>query len=263
MERLIVVLSLAAAVWAAGVGDASAQAQATKEDAKNILPNGRFIDNPDDPLEGWTYVFPDNVHYRENHNNLAVVRKEDKPPLAAPNDPERWLRLDGRNKRWTWELGGVQVYSPFIRYDPSKRYKITVRARSLHARLPHVNTVGGNPSCRIYPIAYIWHPKAQKSNAPQLSDLREQVRFQPMYFDGHSVTGEHSKLQEEWKAVSVVIPEETHSKEQERRREDCVWLSVKLIVMDAGEFNTGYMDIAEVKIEEAGPVNAAKLAPLP
>ncbi|MCL1920681.1 MAG: hypothetical protein FWG50_06325, partial [Kiritimatiellaeota bacterium] len=136
-------------------------------------------------------------------------------------------------------------------------------ARSLHAPLPHVNTVGGNPSCRIYPIAYIWHPKAQKSNAPQLSDLREQVRFQPMYFDGHSVTGEHSKLQEEWKAVSVVIPEETHSKEQERRREDCVWLSVKLIVMDAGEFNTGYMDIAEVKIEEAGPVNAAKLAPLP
>jgi hypothetical protein len=31
--------------------------------------------------------------------------------------------------------------------------------------------------------------------------------------------------------------------------------------MDGGEFNTGFLDSAEVKIEEAGPVNEVKLAP--
>ena len=261
MRKLIVVLLLAGILLPMAGGDVFAQAKSTKEDVKNLLPNGRFLDNPDDPLEGWTYIFTDNVHYRENHQNVAVVKKETPDVMSFPSDPERWLRLDGRDNKWTWVLGGVQIYSPIIRYNPKMRYKITVRARSLHARLPHVKTVGSNPSCRIYPIGYKWHPKAQKSNTPEISDLREAVRFQPMYFDGKSVTGEHSGLQTAWKTVSVTIPTVGRTELQERNLENCVWLSVKFLVMDGGEFNTGFMDIAEVKIEEAGPVDEVKLAP--
>ena len=261
MNKWIVALSLAAVFLPMAGTDVFAQTKSTKEDEKNLLPNGRFIDNPEDPLEGWTYIFTDNVHYRENHLNVAVVKKESPDVMSFPSDPERWLRLDGRDNMWTWVLGGVQIYSPIIRYNPKMRYKITVRARSLHARLPHVSKVGSNPSCRIYPISYIWHPKAQKSNTPQLTDLREAVRHQPMYFDGTSVTGEHSKLQTAWKTVSVVIPPMGRSALQERYRENAVWLSVKFLVMDGGEFNTGFMDIAEVKIEEVGPVDEVKLAP--
>jgi hypothetical protein len=240
---------------------------ATREDEKNIQPNGNFLANPEDPLEGWTYIY-DNTHYQSNHERVWVVSKDkylfsvtkDLPEIMKkPDDPERWLRLDGRDNHWTWVVGGVKVDSPIIRYDPSKRYKITVRARSLHARLPGVNTVGNNPTSRIYPIGYIWHPKAQKSNTPQLSDLRESVRFQPLYFDGRSVTGEHSKLQRDWKTVSVTIPAVDRSELQERYRENCIWLSVRFLVLDGGEFNTGYLDIAELKIEEAGPVNEVKL----
>jgi len=260
MKKQRTVLSLAAVLMVAAGFAVLAQKQDTKEDAKNLLPNGRFIDNPDDPLEGWTYIY-DNTHYMENYKFVSVVTKDMPDIMKFPNDPDRWLRLDGRDKKWTWELGGIQVHSPFIRYDPSKRYKITVRARSLHARLPGVNTVGSNPSSRIYPIAYIWHPKAQKSNTPQLTDIREQVRFQPLYFDGKSDTGEHSKLQKEWKTVSVTIPAIDRSAQQEKFRENCIWLAVKFLVMDGGEFNTGFLDIAEVKIEEAGPVNEVKLAP--
>jgi|GEM_PF-1307039 len=241
-----------------GLG-AYAQAQSTRESANNLMPNGRFTDNPDDPLEGWTYVF-DNKHYMENYKFVSVVTK-DMDIMKFPSDPERWLRLDGRDKKWTWEIGGIQIYSPIIRYDPSKRYKITVRARSLHARLPGVNTIGNNPSSRIYPIIYTWNPKAQKTNTPQFTDLREVARLQTFQFDGRSVTGEHSKLQKEWKTVSVTIPSLDRTEQQQRFLEKGVWLSVKFLVMDGGEFNTGFLDIAEVKVEETGPVNEVKLAP--
>jgi hypothetical protein len=251
--------------------DAFAQIRSTRDDAKNIMPNGRFLDNPDDPLEGWTYIFTDNAHYRENHNLLSVVTKDmqtmkthygEIPVMKSPNDPERWLRLDGRDKKWTWELGGVMIYSPIIRYDPKKSYKITVRARSLHARLPGVNTVGSNPSSRIYPITYGWHPKLPselKSNEPEISQLREGVRHQPMYFDGRSVTGFDSKLQTAWKTVSVTIPSHDRSELMQRKMEDCMWLSVKFLVLDGGEFNTGFLDIAELKVEEIGPANEVKI----
>ena len=274
MKRQMCVLALVAVVVAVAGSVALAQRQNTRDDEKNLLPNGRFADNPEDPLEGWTYIF-DNKFYMENYKFLAIVRKDadlitfgNSPVLEPavlgtkfPNDPDRWLRLDGRDKKWTWELGGIQVYSPIIRYDPGKRYKITVRARSLHARLPGVNVTGSNPASRIYPIAYVWHPKAHKSNTPQLTDLREQVRFQPLYFDGRSVTGEMSMLQRDWKTVSVTIPAVDRSAQQEKFRENCIWLALKFLVMDGGEFNTGFLDIAEVKIEEAGPVNEVKIAP--
>ncbi|MCL2103790.1 MAG: hypothetical protein FWH21_01830, partial [Kiritimatiellaeota bacterium] len=232
--------------------------------------NGRFLDNPDDPLEGWTYIFTDNTHYMENHKHVWVVSKDkylfsattDTPNImSSPNDPERWLRLDGRDKKWTWEVGGIQIYSPIIRYDPKKSYKVTVRARSLHAWLPGVDSKGGNPSSRIYPILYGWNAKAQKSNEPQISDLHEGVRLQPMYFDGKSVTGAHSGLQTAWKTVSVTIPSHDRSEMMQRKLEDCMWLAVKFLVMDGGELNTGYLDIAEVKVEEMGPVNEVKITP--
>ena len=260
MKNPIAVLPLAAVLMVTASFAVLAQKQDTKEDENNLLPNGRFIDNPNDPLEGWTYIF-DNKFYMENYKFVSVVTKDMPDIMKFPNDPDRWLRLDGRDKKWTWELGGVQIYSPIIRYNPEKRYKITVRARSLHAHLPGVDPKGSNPSSRIYPIGYIWHPKAQKSNTPQLSDLREEVRFQPLYFDGKSVTGEHSKLQTSWKTVSTIIPAIDRSEMQQRHLEKCIWLSVKFLVMDGGEFNTGFLDIAEVKIEEAGPVNEVKLAP--
>ena len=260
MTKRSTVLALVAAL-AAVAGGVRAQVQTTKEDVKNILPNGRFTDNSDDPLEGWTYVFPDNKFYNENHKYVAVVTKDMPDIMKSPNDPERWLRLDGRDNKFTWEMGGIQIYSPIIRYNPKMRYKITIRARSLHARLPHVTTAGSNPSCRIYPIGYRWHPKAQKTNTPVLEDLREEVRFQTIQFDGKSVTGEHSKLQKEWKTVSTVIPTTGRSELQQRHLENCVWLAVKFLVMDGGEFNTGYMDIAEVKIEEAGPADEVSLKP--
>jgi len=273
MKKQVVVLPLAIfLITLLGGGYALAQKQATRDDAKNLLPNGRFLDNPNDPLEGWTYIFTDNKHYMENHKHVWVVSKDkylfsattDTPTImSSPNDPERWLRLDGRDKKWTWELGGVMVYSPIIRYDPKKSYKITIRARSLHAWLPGVDSKGNNPTSRIYPIAYIWHPKLPselKSDNPQISELREEVRFQPIYFDGKSVTGAESCLQTSWKTVSVNIPSIDRSELQERHREKCIWLAVKFLVLDGGEFNTGYLDIAEVKIEEAGPVNEIKLA---
>ena len=258
MKREIAILSLAALLAVAvGLG-ALAQKQATKDDEKNVQPNGRFVDNPEDPLEGWTYIF-DNTHYIENYKFVSVVTKDTPGIMMAAGDPERWLRLDGRDKKWTWELGGVQVYSPVIRYDPSKRYKVTVRARSLHAHLPGVDPKGSNPSSRIYPIIFAWHPKAQKSNTPQLADLREVARLQPFYFDGRSVTGEHSKLQTAWKTVAMTIPTTGRSELQQRNLEKGIWMSVKFLVMDGGEFNTGFLDVAELKIEEAGPVDEVKV----
>jgi len=273
MKKQMTVLSLVA-VWVVMAGSvALAQRQSTREDANNIMPNGRFIDNPEDPLEGWTYIF-DNKHYMENYKFVAIMRKDADPVsftdevydpatlgMKFPNDPDRWVRLDGRDKKWTWEIGGIQIYSPIIRYNPEMRYKITIRARSLHARLLGVNTVGRNPASRIYPIAYTWHPKAQKSNTPQLTDLREVVRFQPIYFDGRSVTGEMSMLQREWKTVSTIIPTHNRSELQQRNLEKGIWLAVKFLVLDGDEFNTGFLDIAELKIEEAGPANEIKLAP--
>ena len=270
MRKQIVVLSLAVFLVVSAGGVAFAQVRSIRDDEKNIMPNGRFLDNPNDPLEGWTYIFTDNSHYKENHKYVWVVSKtnyifsvtKDTPDIMKfPSDPERWLRLDGRDKHWTWELGGIQIYSPIIRYDPKKSYKITVRARSLHAWLPGVDSKGSNPTCRIYPIGYIWHPKAQPSNTPEISDLREEVRFQPLYFDGQAVTGEGSKLQTAWKTVSVTIPSHDRSELQERKRQNCIWLAVKFLVLDGGEFNTGYLDIAELKVEEAGPVNEVKITP--
>lgn len=269
-ERRVLLWAVCAALALAAV-PAQAQVtglkQSTKDDEKNILPNGRFLDNPDDPLEGWTYIF-DNTWYLENHKHVWVVSKDkylfsatsDTPAVMSfPNDPERWLRLDGRDKKFTWETGGIQIYTPFIRYDPTKRYKITIRARSLHAHLPGVDPKGSNPTSRIYPIIYGWHPKAQKSNTPQFADLREVARLQTIQFDGKSVTGADSKLQTTWKTVSTIIPTTGRSELQQRNLEKGVWMSVKFLVLDGAEYNTGYLDIAEVKIEEAGPVDEVKL----
>lgn len=264
-----------------------------QESVYNLVPNAKF-DNPEDPLAGWTYTFGDNKHYINNYKFVTVVSNTAPTAGISATEPLRWVRLDGRDKKWTWEFGGIKIQSPIIRYNPKKRYKISVTARSLHADLvpelkdgleqvtvqtsngvalamnpilpsdsPHWKsgkpTGGKNPTSRIYPIGYRWHPRAKKSNSPMLDDLREQVRFQPIYFDGKTVTGEMSKLQPQWKTISITIPNPDRTELQQRNIDDCVWLSVRFLVLDGGEFNTGYLDIADLRIEEIGDANEVKV----
>jgi hypothetical protein len=221
-------------------------AEPSTKETPNLLLNGHFSDT-NDPLNHWIYVFDHNKWYLKNHTHVSVV--EDKASMRP-----HVLRLDATDHdvciNW-----GVQVYSAPIRFDPKKKYKISLSARS-------IGTKGGpGPKCRIYPIAYRWHPKAVKSNNPSFLDLREDVRFQVIYFN-NAETGEFSNVPTQWKRVERVIPTPGRSELQQGHLENCDWLMLKIMALDAtgvDKCNTGYLYIDDVKIEENGLADEVKI----
>jgi hypothetical protein len=240
-------LSAAAALLALCAALASpAPAQQKPEDSQNLVKNGHF-DDPVDPLNHWLYVFDHNKHYMKNHTYVSVV--EDKASMRP-----HVLRLDATIHDVCINQG-VQVYTAPIRFDPKKKYKISLSARS-------IGTTGGTgPKCRIYPIAYRWHPKAVKSNDPAFLDLREEVRFQPIYFN-NAETGEFSFVPKQWKRVERVIPTPDRSELQQSHLENCEWLMLKILALDAtgvNMCNTGYLYVDDVKIEEIGLADEVKI----
>jgi len=230
------------------LGCAAALTAQTYDPANNLLMNGSF-DDAENPLNHWIYAFDHNRHYINNHQYVSVV---DDPSSMRKSV----LRLDASVHEVCINQG-VQVYSAPIRFDPKKKYKISLSARS-------VGSNGGTgPKCRIYPIAYRWHPKAVKSNNPAFGDLREAVRFQPIYFN-NAKTGEYSFVPRQWKRVERVIPTPGRSELQQSHLENCDWLMLKILALDAagsdaasgniprGFCNPGYLYVDDVKIEEIG-----------
>lgn len=216
----------------------------TKEDTTNLIPNGHF-DDPKDPLNYWIYAFDHNSHYMDNYKAVSVV--ED--PASARKHVMRITCTDGG----VLAAAGYQVYSPIMRYDPKKKYKISFSARSTLLK-----GGGKGPSCRIYPIAYRWHPKAVKSNNPTFNDLREEARLQPFYFGGQE-TGPFSDVPNQWKRIERMIPTPGRSELQQTHLESCVFLMVKFMIIDGDMKKCGYLDIDDVKIEEAGLVDVVKI----
>ena len=233
-------------VFAALLGAPAAQAAPAPTEIPNLVLNGH-LDDKADPLNNWIYVFDNNKHYLKNHNYVSVV--EDKASMRP-----HVLRLDATDHNVCINQG-VQVYTAPIRYDPKKRYKISLSARS-------IGTKGGpGPKCRIYPIAFRWHPKAVKSNTPQFLDLREGYRFQVIYFN-NAETGEFSNVPTQWKRVERVIPTPGRSELGQGFLENCEWLMLKILALDAtgvDKCNTGYLYVDDVKIEEIGVADEVKI----
>ncbi len=212
----------------------------------NLVKNGH-LDDATDPLNFWIYTFDHNKHYMKNHTYVSVV--EDKASMRP-----HVLRLDATVHEVCINQG-VMVYTAPIRYNPKMKYKISFSARS-------IGTKGGpGPKCRIYPIAYRWHPKAVKSNNPSFADLREEARLQPIYFN-NAETGEFSHVPTQWKRVERVIPTPGRTELQQNSLEKCDWLMLKILALDAtgvDKCNTGYLYVDDVKIEENGPADEVKI----
>lgn len=228
-----------------------------RKDPPNLLENGDFSD-PEDPLKGWFYTFDHNKHYINNHKYVRV--ENDKG-----SSRKKVLCLDATVQTVCINQG-VMVYTKPIRFDPTKKYKISLSAKSVPDKDMFGQKVLGKakigPSCRIYPIAYRWHPRAHKSNDPDFLDLREELRFQPFYFDGKTVTGPFSHVQKNWKRVEQTIPAVDRSPLQQKHLERCCWLMLKILAMDAtgvDRCNTGWLYIDDVKIQEVGEANKIEL----
>jgi len=237
---------MAAALIVAFLATAPAFAQKKQDESLNLIKNGHFDDTVD-PLNHWIYVFDNNKHYMKNHTYVSVV--EDKASMRP-----HVLRLDATIHEVCINQG-VQVYTAPIRFDPKKKYKISLSARS-------IGTKGGpGPKCRIYPIGYRWHPKAVKSNDPVFADLREAHRFQVIYFN-NAETGEFSNVPTQWKRVERVIPTQGRSELAQSHLENCEWLMLKILALDAtgvDKCNTGYLYVDDVKIEEIGLADEVKI----
>lgn len=238
--------SMAAALIGVLLATAPAFAQKKQDESLNLIKNGHFDDTVD-PLNHWIYVFDNNKHYMKNHTYVSVV--EDKASMRP-----HVLRLDATIHEVCINQG-VQVYTAPIRFDPKKKYKISLSARS-------IGTKGGpGPKCRIYPIGYRWHPKAVKSNDPAFADLREAHRFQVIYFN-NAETGEFSNVPTQWKRVERVIPTQGRSELAQSHLENCEWLMLKILALDAtgvDKCNTGYLYVDDVKIEEIGLADEVKI----
>jgi len=232
-------ISLVAALFFVVCAIMPAFAQKKGTEAINLVLNGHF-DDATDPLNHWIYVFDNNKHYMKNHTYVSVVA--DKASMRP-----HVMRLDATIHEVCINQG-VQVYTAPIRFDPKKKYMISLSARS-------IGTKGGpGPKCRIYPIGYRWHPKADKSNDPAFADLREAHRFQVIYFND-AETGEFSNVPTQWKRVERVIPTPGRSELAESHLENCVWLMLKILALDStgvDKCNTGYLYIDDVKIQEIG-----------
>lgn len=245
--RITAYLSWTAAMILTACAAHPANAQKIAKEELNLVENGHFDDTAD-PLNHWLYVFDHNKHYLNNHTYVSVV--EDKASMRP-----HVLRLDASIHDVCINQG-VQVYTAPIRFDPKKKYKISLSARS-------IGTKGGlGPKCRIYPIGYRWHPRAVKSNTPSFADLREAVRFQVIYFN-NADTGEFSNVPKQWKRVERVIPTSGRSELLESHLENCDWLMLKILALDAigvDKCNTGYLYVDDVKIVEIGLADEVKIS---
>ncbi len=251
MTNSIIRLFTVAAVFGGMATVANAQnASKFAQEPPNLALNGSF-DDADDPLNHWLYAFDHNKHYMNNHKYVKVVPDDD-----GFSSRKNVLRLDATDHDICINQG-VMVYTAPIRFNPKRLYKISISARS-------IGTKGGpGPKCRIYPIGYRWHPKAVKSAHPEFADLREAVRFQPLYFD-NSKTGPLSNVQKQWKRVERVIPSNDRSELQQGHLENCEWLMLKILAMDATGVDTcneGYLYIDDVKIQEIGDASEVKIGP--
>ncbi|MDR2849445.1 MAG: hypothetical protein LBW77_02745 [Verrucomicrobiota bacterium] len=213
------------------------------EDNQNLIKNGH-LDDAEDPLNHWIYVFDHNKHYMKNHTYVSVV--EDKASMR-----QHVLRLDATDHDVCINQG-VQVYTAPIRFDPKKKYKVSLSARSVSLK------GGTGPVSRIYPIAYRWHPKAVKSNDPAFADLREEVRFKVIHFN-NADTGEFSNVPTQWKREELVIPSSDRSELQQSHLENCEWLMLKILALD-GAGTPGYLYVDDVKIEEIGLASEVKIS---
>lgn len=224
----------------------------------NLLQNGNFRDIAD-PFRLWVTNFPRNSFYANNWKYLAIV-----------DDPDgqrgKVLRMDGTDPvvlvNW-----GVKIYTQPIRYDPAKKYKISLWAKSIGTKYKT------NPFCRVYPVGYGWKPRAKKSNNPDYYDLRELCRFQPIYFVPSQKTGPVCWLRKTWSYGERIIPTEGRSQMQESYRENCKWLLLHINFLDAtmgsdqrklgkGKIDfcsPGYMYVSDVRIEECGFVDKVKI----
>ena len=228
------------------LGASSVRAETTAADAGNLVKNGHF-DDPTDPLNHWIYTFDNNKWYLKNHTYVSVV--EDKASMR-----KHVLRLDASIHDVCINQG-VQVYTAPIRFDPKKKYKISLSARSIGVK------GGPGPKCRIYPIGYRWSPRATKSNDPAFLDLREACRFQVIYFN-NAETGEFSNVPTQWKRVERVIPTPGRSQLQQSHLENSEWLMLKIMALDAtgvDKCNEGYLYVDDVKIEEIGVADEVKI----
>ena len=246
MNTVRTTFSIVTALLVGVCATTSVFAQKKGDDALNLIQNGHF-DDPTDPLNHWLYVFDNNKHYMKNHTYVSVVA--DKASMRP-----HVLRLDATIHEVCINQG-VQVYTAPIRFDPKKKYMISLSARS-------IGTNGGpGPKCRIYPIGYRWHPKAVKSNDPAFADLREAHRFQVIYFN-NAETGEFSNVPTQWKRVERVIPTSGRSELAESHLENCEWLMLKILALDAtgvDKCNTGYLFVDDVKIQEIGLADQVKI----
>ncbi len=220
----------------------------SSQQPRNLVLNGCFEDE-ENPLNHWIYKFDHNKHYMNNHTYVTAM-----PDDASTR--KSVLRLDATIHDVCINQG-VMVYTAPIRFDPKKKYKISLSARS-------IGTKGGpGPKCRIYPIGYVFHPRAKKSNNPAFLDLREAHRFQPIYFN-NAKTGEFSHVPRQWKRVEVTIPTHDRSELAQSHLERCQWLMLKIVALDAtgvDKCNTGYLYVHDVKIEEIGLANTVNITP--
>jgi hypothetical protein len=238
-------IGFAAAFAVLAVTLADAQQKAVKkpgEENTNLIKNGHF-DDAEDPLNHWIYVFDHNKHYMKNHTYVSA--EADKASMR-----EHVLKLDVSDSGVCINQG-VQVYTEPIRFDPKKKYKISLSARSVGVK------GGRGATSRVYAIGYRWHPKAVKSNNPSFADLREEVRFQPIYFN-NAETGEMSNIPQQWKRAERVIPTPGRSELQQSHLENCEWLMLKIIALDGGGVPS-YVYIDDVKIEEIGLADEVKI----
>ena len=235
MERLI----LACAVFTVTFGAFAQMPRSLKNEPPNLLTNGDFEDE-EDPLKGWTYIFDNNKHYLNNHKYVSVTAD------TASSRPHV-LKLDA-SEHDVCINQGVQIYSPPVRFDPKKLYKVSLSARST------------GPKCRIYAIGYRWKPGVKKSAHPEFSDLREAVRFQPIYFN-NAKTGAFSFVPKQWKRAERLIPTHDRSELQQTHLENCEWLMLKILALDAtgvDKCDEGILYVDDVKIQEIG--NASEVA---
>ena len=66
----------------------------------------------------------------------------------------------------------------------------------------------------------------------------------------------------QWKRVERVIPTPGRSEQQQGHLENCEWLMLKIMALDAtgvDKCNTGYLYIDDVKIEENGLADEVKI----
>ena len=89
------------------------------------------------------------------------------------------------------------------------------------------------------------------------------MRFQVIYFN-NAETGEFSHVPKQWKRVERVIPTFGRSELQQSHLENCEWLMLKILALDAtgvDKCNTGYLYIDDVKIVEIGLADEVKITP--